>query len=333
MAVLNGFVHRHLFWLIIAVYLAAGIAPDTGIAIRHAAVFEDVAGTAIRLPVLLLAMLLFFAGQAVDVKELVALVKRPAALAAGLVASIAVPVAMVAGLGLALTNWHDSEEARCLVLGLGIVAAMPVAGSSTAWSRHFGGSSALSIGLVIASTLLSPLTTPLALDAVCSMNQADGLGGSETITLLLIAVVLPSTFGMVLRLAIGDALHRVEPARKLTGSVVLLILCYANATASLPEVMRDPDWDYLALVVGAAAILCFSGFAAGWFVARLVGATRDQERSLIFGLGMTNNGTGLVLAGVGLAGLPGAMLPVIVYNLVQHVVAGAAGGWLDARSK
>jgi hypothetical protein len=42
----------------------------------------------------------------------------------------------------------------------------------------------------------------------------------------------------------------------------------------------------------------------------------------MFGLGLNNNGTGLVLASVALAHLPGVMLTVILYTLVQHVIAG-----------
>jgi BASS family bile acid:Na+ symporter len=36
---------------------------------------------------------------------------------------------------------------------------------------------------------------------------------------------------------------------------------------------------------------------------------------------MNNNGTGLVLASVALADHPQTMLPIIFYNLVQHLVA------------
>ena len=42
----------------------------------------------------------------------------------------------------------------------------------------------------------------------------------------------------------------------------------------------------------------------------------------MFGLGMNNNGTGLVLASMSLADHPRVMLPIIFYNLVQHLIAG-----------
>ena len=319
----HGFAHRHFLGLLVGSYLLAAAWPSAGEAIRHTAVAD--VGVVISLPVVLLGFLLFHAGLAADAAELGGLVRRPAALLAGVAATVAVPLVVVVGLAAGLGWWHDPDEARCLVAGLGIVAAMPVAGSSAAWSQRAGGSTALSLGLVVASTLLSPLTTPLALAAVgpLSGDGSAALGGSGTVTFLLVGVVIPSVAGMAVRRWAGAAaVARVLPRLKPAGTAVLLVLCYANATASMPAVAADPDWDYLGLAVGAAVVLCGSGFAAGWAVARLVGAGGPQRASLVFGLGMTNNGTGLVLAGAALGGMPAAVLPVLAYNLVQHLVAG-----------
>jgi bile acid:Na+ symporter, BASS family len=43
----------------------------------------------------------------------------------------------------------------------------------------------------------------------------------------------------------------------------------------------------------------------------------------MFGLGMNNNGTGLVLASLALPSYPNVMVPIIFYNLIQHIVAGS----------
>jgi len=43
-------------------------------------------------------------------------------------------------------------------------------------------------------------------------------------------------------------------------------------------------------------------------------------------MGMNNNGTGLVLASITLASRPVVLLPIIVYNLSQHFVAGCVDG-------
>ena len=51
----------------------------------------------------------------------------------------------------------------------------------------------------------------------------------------------------------------------------------------------------------------------------------------MFGLGMNNNGTGLVLASMALADHPGVLLPIIFYNLVQHLIAGLVDHWMFYR--
>ena len=62
---------------------------------------------------------------------------------------------------------------------------------------------------------------------------------------------------------------------------------------------------------------------AGWLLGRLFRVELPQRISLMFGLGMNNNGTGLVLATMALPEYPRVMLPIIFYNLVQHLMAGS----------
>ena len=58
-----------------------------------------------------------------------------------------------------------------------------------------------------------------------------------------------------------------------------------------------------------------------------------DRRALMFGLGRNNNGTGMVLAASGMASLPAAIVPVLAYNLVQHVVAGLISKRMSNRSQ
>ena len=62
-------------------------------------------------------------------------------------------------------------------------------------------------------------------------------------------------------------------------------------------------------------------------VARLMRSDPGEERALLFGLGMNNNGTGMVLASQ--ARLPWQVQVLIVcYNLVQHLVAASVDHWV-----
>ena len=57
-----------------------------------------------------------------------------------------------------------------------------------------------------------------------------------------------------------------------------------------------------------------------------------ERVSLMFGLGMNNNGTGLVLASLALSSYPNIMVPIIFYNLVQHIAAGIVQEIMSRRS-
>jgi BASS family bile acid:Na+ symporter len=127
---------------------------------------------------------------------------------------------------------------------------------------------------------------------------------------------------MACRFADVQRIDRIKPVIKFINSIVLLVLCYINASSVLPKIAAEPDWDFLVLCIGAVLALCIAAFAAGWALAKLLQTSESKTRSLVFALGMNNNGTGIVLACSALSGLPGAVLPVLAYNLVQHLVAG-----------
>ena len=91
---------------------------------------------------------------------------------------------------------------------------------------------------------------------------------------------------------------------------------------SLPDTVANPDWDFLGVTLAIVVSLCVLAFLVGWLSARLLKLDHGQQAALMFGLGMNNNGTGLVLASLTLAAHPEVLLPIIFYNLVQHVVAG-----------
>jgi BASS family bile acid:Na+ symporter len=326
--------HGHLLKLLLATYALAAIWPGLGLRARgislgHVSLLGE--SVHLTLPVLLLSTLLFNAGLGVPVARLRGLARRPAALLAGLAANSLIPLAYILGVTLLMRPWHNPDEVQNILVGLALVASMPIAGSSTAWSQNADGDLALSLGLVLGSTLLSPLTTPIALHGVGLMATGDyaedlhelASGGSQAF--LAMGVVLPSLLGIALRAALGG--HRVDAAKptlKLINCLVLLFLNYANASISLPGAVAQPDPDFLVATLAIVVGLCVLAFTAGWSIARWVGVGAEQRASLMFGLGMNNNGTGLVLASMALADHPRVLLPIIFYNLVQHLVAGAA---------
>ena len=206
---------------------------------------------------------------------------------------------------------------------------MPIAGSSTAWAQNSNGNVALSLGLVLFSTLISPIVTPLAFHVFGTMADReyeavlDRLASYGSGMFLVAWVVLPSMIGLGIRFFVQEAwLSEAMPYIKLINAAVLLLLNYSNAAVSLPQAIADHDLDFLTVTFGITAGLCVVSFATGDWLSRLFNVGDAERVSLMYGLGMSNNGTGLVLASLALAPYPRMMVPIIFYNLIQHFVAG-----------
>jgi BASS family bile acid:Na+ symporter len=237
------------------------------------------------------------------------------------------------GVTLVMRLWYEPDEAQHILVGLALVAAMPIAGASTAWAQNSNGNLALSLGLVLSSTVLSPVITPIALYVFGEMASAEyervlqDLAAYGSGAFLVLWIVLPSVLGLCVRFMVPEPqLATGMPFIKLINAVVLLLLNYSNASVSLPQAVADRDFDFLAVTVGITAGLCFAAFASGYGLSRLFRVDQAERVSLMYGLGMNNNGTGLVLASLVLASYPRVMVPIICYNLVQHLVAGGIHG-------
>jgi BASS family bile acid:Na+ symporter len=324
---------RRMLWLLLATYLTGAIVPRLGTAMRDvsAGTLRLPVGGAVRLtlPTLMLGFLLVVAGLGTDLAQLRRTTRRFAVLLAGLAANSIYPVVFAVAAAGALLTWHDSDEAQSILVGLAMIGAMPIAGSSTAWAQNADGNLGLSLGLVLGSTVLSPLLTPLGLHAIGAITHGDysedlhELATQGSGAFIAFAVVAPSILGLSLRALLGARrVARVLPALKALNLIDLLLLNYSNAAAALPQILHSPDWDFLAVTATITALMCAGAFATGWLLARLFHSERRDQIALIFGLGMNNNGTGLVLASVALADHALVLVPIIFYNLVQQIVAG-----------
>ncbi|QDV17169.1 Sodium Bile acid symporter family protein [Gimesia panareensis] len=320
---LSHLVHARFIWLLLGSYVVAAFFPELGLSIR------SLSWGSISLPMIMLGFLLFNAGLGVELSALRKLKQDPLPLAWGLSANLCIPICYIACVMLTMQLWHNPDEVQHILVGLALVASMPIAGSSTAWSQNSNGNMAISLGMVLFSTFLSPLATPLALHTVGFMTTGDysedlhELAGSQTGWFLLIAVILPSALGILCHQLMGKERVKARKANlKLFNSAILLLLNYSNASVSLPQAIANPDYDFLAVTLVITSLLCAIAFFAGWVISRLKHTDKADQIALMFGLGMNNNGTGLVLASMALADHPGVLLPIIFYNLVQHLIAG-----------
>jgi len=336
-------IHKYFIWIVISSYVVAGIFPGPGMSIRNADLgVVEIAQTKITLtaPSILLALLLFNAGLGTRVRELEKLAHQPRLLAMGVVGNVAVPLFFILSVSFLMSFWHNPEEVQQILTGVALIAAMPIAGASSAWAQNANGNLALSLGLILLTTLLSPILTPVVLHAVGFVTAGDysedlhELASNGAGAFLGAWVLLPSVLGLVAHAFLGEKrTASISPYVKLINSAILVTLNYSNAALSLPGVVSHPDLDFLAAILLIVGSLCAAMFAAGYLISRVFHADRGSAASLMFGLGMNNNGAGLVLASLTLSDHPSVMLPIIIYNLLQHLAASAVDKVFSRRAR
>ena len=223
---------------------------------------------------------------------------------------------------------NDQERAHDILVGVAVVASMPITGSSTAWSKTAGGNLALSLGLVLLTTILSPIFTPITLHSVdyqiygAYSDELHNLAGGAVIFFLITWVIIPSILEALIRLITQHSIYLILDAYiNLINIGMLLLIIYSNASVYLAELISNPDLTFIALALVSVTTLCFSKFFAGFQISRIFSLPRSETASLTFGLGMNNNGGSLVLASTGLHSHPRVMLPIILYILLQHISA------------
>lgn len=329
---ISHYIHKNFLWIVLLLYSIAVIFPSLGISIRDISfgnlVWLDQSSIKLSLPLIMLSFLLFNAGLGVKHKELITITRQPGLLLVGLLGNLLVPLIFIFFVHLLGKSWHNLDEMQNILVGLAIVASMPIASSSTAWTQNSDGNLALSLGLVVCSTLFSSFTTPLVLHSVGFMTTGDyqedlhELGDGGTGAFIIFSIVLPSLLGMLFHYLIGEErANNIKPFFKFLNSLVLMLLIYSNAAISLPKAIANPDWDFLILIALIVISLCAVTFTCGYLIAKIFKTDKAEQASLMFGLGMNNNGGALVLASMALADHPLVMLPIVFYNLAQQLIA------------
>jgi len=336
----SHFLHRYFLVLLISSYALGGLFPALGKVIRHISFGQiSVFGqrTSLSMSMVMLGILLFNA--ALSLEKVRDLIRTPRFLVGGLAANLFLPVIVLYFTSYAMSFWSTPEHLQAIIVALALLSAVPVAGSATAYTQNTDGDVPLSVGLVLLSTFLSPCLMPISLHLINYFSFGDYTPallqletGAPTLVLFL-SVLLPSVLGLGMRpLLGGQRTQSFKPTLKLLNSTCLLILNYTMASIALPQFFASPDWGFLVASLGFSSLLCAIDFMSGWGIARILGAKTAQCLALMFGVGMNNNGTALVLASLAFVNAPKILVPMIFYNLVQNVIASGAVTFVSTRS-
>lgn len=330
--------HRYFLAILLAVYLLAGILPGPGAWIRELAV-KFPGGSQERFSMVLLAVLLFCAAAVIELTDVRDLIEHPSTLLAGLLSCWFGPLLLVIVTGSLLPRLFGDPATEGLLVGLALVAAMPVANSSAGWTQNARGNVTLSLGLIVLSILLSPLATPNLLKLMGLVLSADDtkhlaqvveqFSGSRFI----LWVILPSLAGAGAAWLAGPRRITVlKPWFRIVTLLCILVLNYANASLAVERIWRDGQPGVAALAALLAAAVSLVGIALAVFQSRVSHLPRATALALMFSLSMKHTGLALVLAGEFLHDEPRVILVILLSTLAQHVAAAAVDWKYSHRS-
>jgi BASS family bile acid:Na+ symporter len=326
----TAWLRRRLGRAVMLSYVAALLLPGPGLWLRrgHSVPLGDVIGVPVSTAPLLLSLVLFSAGLQVPVHELGRLLRSPVALLAGVVLHLAIPLMVIPFVAFVLHRTPDSDGGSGLITAMILIVAMPVAAGATVWTGKGDGDQPTMVGLVLASTLMSPLTIPLVMAALVPL-LSDGYAATLTTAgrtvhggFALVSVVLPCAAGLVCRQALpaallGRMLGTIVPLA-LMGS---LVLTYVNASGALGSFLTQPRPLLFGAALAVAALVCLLSFALGRAAARLLRLDTPAASSLTLACGMNNSSASAVLITTTLPDKPHLLLPVLAYGLMQKTAA------------
>ncbi|RIK74508.1 MAG: hypothetical protein DCC67_16500 [Planctomycetota bacterium] len=315
--------------VLLGTYMLAGVLPGPGTAIREFAVNLPWGGRE-RASMLLLAVLLFCAAAVIQWSQIRDLIERPSVLLAGLLAAWFGPTALVLGIGPLLSWISPSDASAGMMVGLALVAAMPVANSSAGWTQNAGGHVALSLGLIVVSIVLSPLATPSLLKMMgWALTAADTVRIEQVVTQFsgwrfILWVILPSLAGAIAAWTAGrERIARAKPAFRLITLGTILVLNYANASLAIDKVWAHEPASAISMAAALAAAVSIVGIVLAAVQTHVFRLHRPAWIALTFGLSMKHTGLALVLAGEFLKDQPRVILVVLLTTLAQHIAAAA----------
>ncbi|MEU9114849.1 bile acid:sodium symporter [Streptomyces sp. NPDC048483] len=321
---------RHLGRAVAVAYLAAAGVPAPGLYLRHPHTVPLPTGELrVHVPSLLLWLVLFTAGLQVPAQDLGRLLRRPVTLLTGLALHVVTPLLVIPVIVFALHRSPDADGGSGLTAAMILIVAMPVAAGATVWTGNGHGDQPVMVGLVLASTLISPFTIPLSVSVLSPLLSGDypgtlalavhGTGYGFAFT----SVLLPCGAGLLCRLLLPRrGLHPLLPLARHSALWGSLVLTYLNASGALGTFIAHPRPLLLAAAVAVASTVCVLSFTLGWATSRLLGLGASEGSSVTLACGMNNSSAGAVLITTALPDRPHLLLPVLAYGLLQKVAAG-----------
>ncbi|MGC4997950.1 MULTISPECIES: bile acid:sodium symporter family protein [unclassified Streptomyces] len=265
----------------------------------------------------LLGVVMFCMGLTMTSEDFQGVVKRPWAVALGLVAHYVI----MPGLGWAIAELLDLPPA--LAVGVILVGCTPSGTASNVVTFLARGDVALSMSVATVSTLLAPLVTPY-LVLLLAGHMLDVEAGPMVVDILK-TVLVPVVAGLLVRRLAATLVRRCLPALPWlsAGTVAVIVLIVVAASASALK-------EAAAIVLLAVVLHNAFGLALGYGAARLARLDPAASRAMAFEVGMQNSGLAASLAATYFT--PLTALPAAVFSVWHNLSGAVVAAWMNRRS-
>ena len=261
---------------------------------------------------LCLALIMLVMGTGLSLQSFLPVLHKPKAVLIGIVAQLVLLPMIVWVLILAL------HLPPVIAAALVLIACAPGGATSNLFSKLADGDLPLSIALTAVISLLSPLWMPWAAQTQLGWlgyDVAFKLSYAQVVLQLLLVTALPLVLGMGLRKLYPSWVQAYEQRLKQVSigllMLMILVLIVVNAHV-LPSV-----FGLSALMVVLLATLAL---ALGYGLARLVGLSQAQSRTLSFETGVQNAGMAIMIA-FSFLQAPELGMVALLYGILMNIPA------------
>ena len=293
-----SFLVRETPWFVLLAAVLAYFTPD---------LFSFVHGDT---QTVILGLIMLTMGMTLTVKDFKVIASRPQDILIGTVAQFTLMPLIAFMVSKALNLSPD------LTVGLILVGCSPGGVSSNLMTFLCKGDLAFSVGMTTASTLLSPIMTPLLMLFLASKHvEVDVI---RMFMEILIITIGPVTLGFLLNYFFGEKkaykdIMGVMPAM----AVICLALIVGGVTAAKHEEILNFSW----VIFWAAFLHNTLGYITGYLVGLAFKFTKSKNRTISIEVGMQNAGLATVLSNQ-FSDMPYASV-ICAVSCVWHSITGA----------
>ena len=214
-----------------------------------------------------------------------------------------------------------------VVTGYVLLLSIPTAVSGYIWSAIHKGNEALSLTLILVSTIMAPLLTPFTVSFLTQSSVA--IDSTSMMISMLQMVVIPSLLGVSLNsLTKGKVTVHLAPSLKPFSKIALFFVVIINTSLVAERLLAEASWAYLPIAL-LCAFLAAIGYPISFALGKLAKVPYEENISITFASSMRNISAALVLA---IAFFPAqTALPVIFGIVFQQTICAFMGHFLFGR--